>query len=161
MEMRIAKLESRLSEYENRLKRKLVTVLFFSDNLEKLSMVFPLINGSLSLGAEVHVFFASRGVCAFRDFLARVHHKQSRFKKGILKLKRILSLKHCKDKKREELSDMMKDASELGVVFHFCQRSAELFRVIDDFNRYDFYEGVGVTTYLQYALDSDFSVNIF
>ena len=48
MEMRIAKLESRLSEYENRLKRKLVTVLFFSDNFEKLSMVFPLINGSLS-----------------------------------------------------------------------------------------------------------------
>jgi len=176
--------ESRLRELETEVARlrgaarqtaqeDTVSIVCFSGDWDRLFAAFIIANGALALGQEVHMFFTFWGATAVR----RAEGASNRSKSWIQRmlgwmlprnvagaplskmhfggLGKVMMGKLMREKGVDDLPSMVRQARELGAVFHCCDTSLSLFgwgsdELVDGENA----DWCGVSTFLSLALKS-------
>ncbi len=147
---RVTELEARLADLEARLEKPngddAVSIVVFSGEWDKLFAAFTIANGALSLGKPVHMFFTFWGATALRNASGETstvsrNRLQRLFNRllpqsvattplsrmNMLGLGRFCVRKLAKSKGVDDLPQLIQEAEELGVHFHCCDTSMQLF----------------------------------
>ena len=172
---RVAELERRLAELEERQPDDRVSMVVFSGDLDRVLAAFVIATGAAAVGQQVSMFFTFWGLNAlkrdtrisgksfFEKMMAVMSpdastelpvSKMNYFGVGAKMLRKMMA-----DKNVASLEEMMAMAQELGVKMVACEMSRDVMGIgIDEL--IDGLESGGVASFLGDALDSRASLFI-
>ncbi len=165
----LERLESRLDEVERRTPEDRVSIVVFSDDMDRILAGFTVANGALAMGMEVSMYFTFWGLAAIRkethleggDFRQRLlglftpgrSEEMGLSKLNYLGLGPRLMRSLMRDKNVSSLEDLRDLAQEMDTRFIGCTMAMDLMGIGQD----DLVEGVelgGVATFMEEALKS-------
>ena len=180
---RLAQLEEEVGALRRRLekasRKDSVSIVCFSDSWDKLFAAFTIANGALAMGQEVHMFFTFWGATAIRKCGAKPAQGKNWMQRMVGKmlprhiddtplsklhffgLGKLMMSRLMKRKGVENLPSLVERARELGVHFHCCDTSLQLFgwkneELVDG----DASHWCGVSTFLAEALNGKITLFI-
>jgi peroxiredoxin family protein len=148
LEQRLAQLESRLDELEERQPADQLAMVVFSGDLDKVLAAFVIATGAAAVGQEVSMFFTFWGLNAlkkdtqlagkslFERMMAVMSpsssaglpvSKMNYFGVGAKMLRKMM-----RDKNVSSLEEMMEMARELGVKMVTCEMSRDVMGIHDE-----------------------------
>ena len=175
LEQRIAMLEARLADLEERQPEDRVSLVVFSGELDKVLAAFVIATGAAAVGQEVSMFFTFWGLSvlkkdtrlAGKSFFERMMavmspgdsrqlpvSKMNYFGVGAAMLRKMM-----KDKNVASLEEMIEMTRELGVKMVVCEMSRDVMGISDDELMSDLECG-GVASFLADSLNSRASLFI-
>ncbi len=169
VEIRLIELEKRLKELEGKQTKDQVTLVIFSEDLDRLMAAFIIATGALAMGQKVTMFFTFWGLNVLRktktyagkDLFARMMTIMAPSGAAHLPLSRMnyfgagakLMKWRMGQKNVTSLEDLIKLAQELGIVLIACEMTKELMNIHDE-ELISGWESGGVGAFLGEALDS-------
>jgi peroxiredoxin family protein len=148
LEGRLAALEAKLNEIEDRLPEDRVSIVVFSGDLDRLLAAFVIATGAAALGQKVSMFFTFWGLNALRRkkiisdkaFLEKLMAAMSPAGTAELPLSKMnffgagarMLRTMMKQKGISSLEEMMAMARELGVRIVACEMSRDVMGIKDE-----------------------------
>jgi len=177
---RIGMLEKEVSslkeEIESSKQMDRVSIVIFSGEWDKLFAAFTIANGALALGMDVHLFFTFWGATALKDgknkkkgssnkmmdlFMPRSADDLPLSKMNLGGLGKSSMKKLLKEKKIDDLPELIESARDLGAIFHCCDTTMDLFGyTCDDIIKGDETNWCGVASFLSLSLRSKITLFI-
>lgn len=169
-EEKLKKLDQELQRIKN---EDSVSIVCFSGDWDRLFAAFTIANGALALGKEVHMYFTFWGATAVRKKAKHSNNNKTIAQKmlgwilpkGVSQAplskmnmgglgKRMMG-KMMRKKGVDDLPTLVQQARDLGVNFHYCDTSLQLF----GWSNEDLLDGedsdwCGVSTFLSLAFKS-------
>jgi peroxiredoxin family protein len=171
MEMNALRAEfaKRFDDFDKRLPQDKVSIVVFSDDMDKVLAAFVIANGALAMGMEVSMYFTFWGLAAvkkktrmngkaFKQQLLALMTPDKSEQMGISKLNMLgvgptMMRSIMKEKNVASLEELRGIAREMGTRMIGCTMAMDVMGVTPD----EFVDGVelgGVATFLEEALKS-------
>lgn len=175
LEEKLLDLESRLATLEKKQSKDQVTLVVFSEDLDRVLAAFIIATGAAAIGQKVTMFFTFWGLNSLRkqkiyaekDWLSRMMTLMAPAGASDLSLSKMhywgvgtkLMTQKMQKKNVASLEDLIKVAQDLGVQMIACEMSKDLMNIHDE----ELISGVesgGVGAFLGDAIESRLSLFI-